>query len=55
MLQGNKQLTHLIQIILTYCWKSQLSTYYHGINAGEEFVTHCAPLVIVADLYSTLV
>ena len=40
---------------LTYCWKSQLSTHYPGINVGERVITNCAPLVVVAYLYPALV
>ena len=40
---------------LTYCWESQLSTHYPGINVVERVITNCAPLVVVAYLYPALV
>ena len=45
----------IILHLLTYCWKSQLSTHYPGINVGERVITNCAPLVVVAYLYPALV
>ena len=44
-----------VQWQISTCWReSQLSTGNTSICSPPEVITHCAPLVVVADFHSTL-
>ena len=39
--------------LYTCCFKSQLSAGHLSINSIPEVITHCTPLIVVADLHTS--